>query len=139
MKRLLSYLALAVVCLWWCAACGGDEVADRLKGKWQLQTVEADGVTHRVDTVWYNFQSESLFMYQIYRPATGRYIYTYGYKTQPDGSTLRLQLANYTFRVEEFLPFTDWPSGVRSFRVVHVDGRRLQLESDGRRYSFRRY
>ena len=138
MKRSLRYLVLAAACLWGCAACS-DDVADRLKGKWQLQTVEADGATQRVDTVWYNFQSESLFMYQIYQPATRRYIYTYGYKTQPDDRTLRLQLANYTLRVEQFLPFTDWPSGVRTFRVVHVDGRRLQLESDGRLYSFRKY
>ena len=114
-------------------------MADRVKGKWQLQTVEADGTTQRVDTVWYNFQSESLFMYQIYQPATGRYVYTYGYKTQPDDRTLRLQLANYTLRVEQFLPFTDWSSGVRTFRVVHVDSRRLQLESDGRRYSFLKF
>ena len=138
MKRSLRYLALAAACLWGCAACSED-VADRLKGKWQLQTVEADGATQRVDTVWYNFQSESLFMYQIYQPATGRYVYTYGYKTQPDDRTLRLQLANYTLRVEQFLPFTDWSSGVRTFRVVHVDSRRLQLESEGRRYSFLKF
>ena len=87
MKRSLRYLVLAVACLWGCAACS-DDVADRLKGKWQLQTVEADGAAQRVDTVWYNFQSESLFMYQIYQPATGRYVYTYGYKTQPDDRTL---------------------------------------------------
>ena len=110
MKRSLRDLVLAAACLWGCAACS-DDVADRLKGKWQLQTVEADGAAQRVDTVWYNFQSESLFMYQ----------------------------ANYTLRVEQFLPFTDWSSGGRTFRVVHVDSRRLQLESNGRRYSFLKF
>ena len=143
MKR--TYQSLRASCLigaiaaLLCTACSKDTTADRLKGKWQLQTVEAEGGRHRVDTVWYNFQSESLFMYQIYQPAARRYVYTYGYKTQPDDRTLRLQLANYTIKVKDFLPLTDWPSGVRTFRVEHVDGRQLRLESDGRRYMFRRY
>ena len=60
MKRGIGMLLIA----WLCVACR-HEISDRLMGKWQLQTVEAQGSIAQVDTVWYNFQSESLFMYQI--------------------------------------------------------------------------
>ena len=36
------------------------KVEHKLEGKWQLKTVEANGVVQTVDTVWYNFQP-SLF------------------------------------------------------------------------------
>ena len=123
---------------WLCAACQ-HEVNDRLKGKWQLQTVETRGNITKVDTVWYNFQSESLFMYQIYRPLSDNYFYTYGYKVQPDEHTLQLELTNYTILVKDFLPHTDWPKARRTFSVGHIDSRRLILHAGDTTYTFRRH
>ena len=134
MKRGIGMLLIA----WLCVACR-HEVSDRLMGKWQLQTVEAQGNIAQVDTVWYNFQSESLFMYQIYRPLSNDYFYTYGYKVQPEKHTLKLELTNYTILVKDFLPHTDWPNARRTFTVDYIDGRRLILHAGDTTYTFRRY
>ncbi len=121
-----------------CMACQ-DEISDRLKGKWQLQSVEENGVTIEVDTVWYNFQSESLFMYQIYRASSHDYLHTYGYKTQPDEHTLKLELINYVILVKDFLPHTDWKSGTRTFTINKIDSRRMILKGDDKIYTFRKH
>jgi len=134
MKRGIGMLLIA----WLCVACR-HEVSDRLMGKWQLQTVEVQGSIAQVDTVWYNFQSESLFMYQIYRPLSNDYFYTYGYKVQPEEHTLKLELTNYTILVKDFLPHTDWPNARRTFTVDYIDGRRLILHAGDTTYTFRRY
>lgn len=134
MKRTVWVILICLSCM----ACR-DEVSDRLKGKWQLQTVEENGMTVQVDTVWYNFQSESLFMYQIYRPASRDYLYTYGYKVQPEERTLKLELINYAILAKDFLPHTDWKKKTRTFTIDKIDGHRMILNSEHKTYIFRKH
>ncbi|MDR1381563.1 MAG: hypothetical protein LBJ47_08810, partial [Tannerella sp.] len=63
------------------AAC--DKVTTpQLVGKWQLRTVEKNGIETAVDTVWYNFQSESVFMLQVYVPQRDTFLQLPGLKKQ---------------------------------------------------------
>jgi len=116
-----------------------DEVSDLLKGKWQLKTIEQGASVSRVDTVWYNFQSESLFMYQIYDRQSNDYKSQYGYKTQPDAHTLHLEMFSYSRPVQDFLPLTDWPEKERLFTVEKIGGKHLVLKVDGITYTFDRF
>ena len=74
MKNLIAITCFVV------ALVSCNKVEHKLEGKWQLKTVEANGVVQTVDTVWYNFQT-SLFEYQLYDPAKDVYRTNFGYKT----------------------------------------------------------
>ena len=127
------------VCIFLIFTACEKEISDQLKGKWQLKTIEESGHIEPVDTVWYNFQSESLFMYQIYHPAVDTFSWMYGYKTQPESRMIRLEFINWTTLAEDFLPFTDWEESVRVFTVDKLNRKRLILKSDNRTYTFDRF
>ena len=131
--------ALFTVCLFLLLAGCEKEVSDRLKGKWQLKTIEASGNMTPVDTVWYNFQSESLFMYQIYHPAADTFSWLYGYKTQPESHVIHLEFISWTITKEDFLPFTDWEESARTFTVDKINSKQLVLKSEGKTYTFDRF
>ncbi|MDR1879436.1 MAG: lipocalin-like domain-containing protein [Tannerellaceae bacterium] len=113
------------------AACGND-LDDKLEGKWQLQQVETDGIIQHVDTIFYNFQT-SLFMYQIYVPAKDQFQYSYGFK-EIDDTRLFLEIIN-----EDLLPYTDWESTKRTFTIEKSTRSRLVLGSGKKRYTFRKF
>jgi hypothetical protein len=115
------------------------ELSRQLQGKWQLKTVEQAGQVSDVDTVWYNFQSEALFMYQIYHADKDSFSHMYGYKSQPEENRILLELISYPRPVGEFLPLTDWEDRSRTFTVEKINGQRLVLHSDGKTYEFIRF
>jgi len=115
------------------------EISDRLHGKWQLRTIEEAGHKTSVDTVWYNFQSESLFMYQIYHAHVDTFAWIYGYKTQPETHIIHLEMFNWTTLINDFLPFTDWKEPARTFSVEKINRKQLILKGDEKTYTFDRY
>ncbi|MDR3193798.1 MAG: lipocalin-like domain-containing protein [Tannerella sp.] len=126
---------LAICVLWAVTGCR-EELNRQLQGKWQLKTVERAGYVSKVDTVWYNFQSESLFMYQIYRADRDTFMHLYGFKTRPEENGIQLELISYPSPVEAFLPFTDWKERIRTFTVEKINGKRLVLHGDDATYEF---
>ena len=129
---------LFLLCLF-LAGCD-KEVSDQLKGKWQLKTIEEAGQLMPIDTVWYNFQSESLFMYQIYHPKVDTFSWIYGYKTQPENNILHLELINnLAIPKENILYFTDWKELTRTFTVDQINRNHLILTDDNKTYTFNRY
>ncbi|MDR1523865.1 MAG: lipocalin-like domain-containing protein, partial [Tannerella sp.] len=115
-----------------CAACD-DVTTPDLVGKWQLKTVEKNGVETAVNTVWYNFQSESVFMLQIYLSEPNDYLLLYGLKRQTNGDlSIRLE-----FEPEPWMGCSDWESRERLFTIEELNKKKLTLRSeDGYRYSF---
>ena len=112
---------------------GCDNVTlNPLLGKWQLKTVEKNGeITNPVDTVWYNFQSQSIFSIQIYDPQQNRYREFVGLRKQED-KVISISLID-----EGAIAFSDWNSINRSFTIININRRRLLLQSEeGYRYSF---
>ena len=134
-----AFVSFLMLCLLLLLAGCEKEVSDRLKGKWQLKTIEASGNMTPVDTVWYNFQSESLFMYQIYHPAADTFSWLYGYKTQPESHVIHLEFISWTITKEDFLPFTDWEESARTFTVDKINSKQLVLKSEGKTYTFDRF
>lgn len=112
-----------------------DDVTDvttpDLVGKWQLKTVEKNGLETVVDTVWYNFQSESVFMLQVYVPQRDTFLFLYGMKKQ-QGNVLSIRL-----EFDDYIEYSDWPGRSRSFTIDHLNKKRLTLRSEeGYHYSF---
>jgi hypothetical protein len=119
------------------ASCTSD-IGDRLDGKWQLQQIEAGGGVKKVDTIYYNFQT-SLFMYQIYNPATDVFNHCYGFKVMETKNQVMLELTNYAVSLNKFLPQTDWEAPTRRFIVEELTDKRLVMKGDDKRYIFRRF
>jgi hypothetical protein len=111
-------------------ACN-DLTNSDLVGKWQLKTVEENGIETMVDTVWYNFQSQSVFAIQIYAPQPDRMYSLVGLKRQQD-DVLSIRLES-----KAYLDYSDWPGTERSFVIEQLNKKRLTLRSEeGIRYSF---
>jgi hypothetical protein len=124
-----------------CLVLGGcqEGLSERLAGKWQLKKIEQDGQIVHVDTVWYNFQSESLFLYQVYDPQGETFSRQLGYKSQPEENTILLALFSNPRPVADFIPLTDWREKERQFVVLDIGGGRLVLSSDNKTYHFIRF
>lgn len=132
----------SILCGWLLfAGCQGNSVTDKLQGKWQLKTVEQAGRVTDVDTVWYNFESESLFMYQIYWAEKDTFIHRYGYRVQPEDDVMELILddSNKEVPLSRFLPYTDWDTGIRVFVIEEIGGKRLTLRNNDQVYLFTKY
>ncbi len=134
MKGMKYWIIAAVAILM--AACNND-TEHKLEGKWQLQQVEANGEVIQADTVFYNFQN-ILFMYQIYQPDSNSVLYRYGYNTV-DENKLTLELEHNPNTLDKFLPYTDWNSKTRVFTIEKLSGKQLILDSEGKRYIFRKF
>lgn len=115
------------------ASCSKDD-DDKLEGKWQLRQVEEKGKITPVDTVFYNFQN-TLFMYQIYIPATDEISHCYGYKTLEADRKLLLELEDG----EKILPETDWDNVKEYFKIEQLSGSKLILSRADKRYIFRKF
>ena len=111
---------------------GCDDIPNApLIGKWQLKTTEKNGVEIPVDTVWYNFQSESVFAIQIYAPQQDTIYMTKGARKQVD-NVVSIELDS-----ESYIDLMDWNSANRSFTIDKVSRKNLVLLSEeGYRYSF---
>lgn len=131
----MKYWIIAAVAILM-AACNND-TEHKLEGKWQLQQVEANGEMIQADTVFYNFQN-ILFMYQIYQPDSNSVLYRYGYNTV-DENKLTLELEHNPNTLDKFLPYTDWSSKTRVFTIEKLSGKQLILDSEGKRYIFRKF
>ncbi|MDR3250291.1 MAG: hypothetical protein LBT42_01305 [Tannerella sp.] len=126
-----SYLIFFIIML--LSSCQGF-FDPKIEGKWQLKTVEKDGTTTAVDTVWYNFQSESVFALQFYIPQQDTFIILYGMRTQTD-DVMSVILNN-----EAYFDHIDWTQRTRSFTVTDVTNKRLALRSEeGYNYIFGRF
>ncbi|MDD4514254.1 lipocalin-like domain-containing protein [Massilibacteroides sp.] len=129
-RYLLAVLSLGVLLF---VSCSKDD-DDKLEGKWQLQQVETDGQIIKVDTVYYNFQT-SLFLYQIYIPATDGMRHCYGFKTWDGDKQLLLELEGGN----SFLPYTDWKEVTESFTVETLTNSKMILNRENKRYVFRKF
>lgn len=108
-----------------------DLTRSDLVGKWQLKTVEKNGVEMAVDTVWYNFQSESVFAIQIYVPQQDTMYLLIGLRKQQEN------VISIKLEPETSLEYSDWSGMDRSFTIDHLDKKRLTLLSEeAYRYSF---
>ncbi|MDR0393901.1 MAG: lipocalin-like domain-containing protein [Tannerella sp.] len=111
-----------------------DLTRSDLVGKWQLKTVEKNGIETAVDTVWYNFQSQSVFAIQIYAPQQDTMYMLIGLKRQQD-DVLSIKLESGAY-----LDYSDWPGTDRSFTIEHLNKKKLTLRSEeGFRYSFKKF
>jgi len=107
------------------------ETSPLLVGKWQLKTVEKNGEVSAIDTVWYNFQSESIFAFQIYESQYDRYLLFEGLRTQKNNE-ISIELFN-----KWIVNHSDWSGVKRSFVIDRINKNHLILRSEeGYLYSF---
>ena len=123
MKNLIAITCFVV------ALVSCNKVEHKLEGKWQLKTVEANGV----------FQT-SLFEYQLYDPAKDVYRTNFGYKTLEGDTRLDLELVNYGGTpLEQFMRYTDWTSPKQTFTIEQSSVTNLVMSCEGRTYTFKKF
>ena len=111
-------------------ACDNEVTTPKLVGKWQLKTIEKNGVITPVDTVWYNFQSESVFSVQVFVAQEDTVWMTTGMKTQKDNVlTIEIEEGSYT-------GYLDWSNAIRSFSIEKLNKKNMILISEEEKYSF---
>lgn len=119
------------------AACN-DDIEHKLEGKWQLLQVEVDGEVILADTVFYNFQN-ILFMCQVYIPAADSFAVQYGFTTLKEEKQLTVELSDVPRPAAEYLKNIDWKETVRTFTIEESNRKHLILNSEGKRYTFRKF
>ena len=130
----MKYWMIIMLIMLLTASCGNG-LFTPIIGKWQLKTVEKKGEITTVDTVWYSFQSQSVFGIQVYKSQLDTTLGFYGVRTQND---------NVIF-ISVYIPdsvcyHTDWPNNERSFTIEKLDRKHLGLKSEeGYIYSFTKY
>jgi len=112
-----------------------DDITDsQLPGKWHLKTVDKNGLVSKVDTIWYNFQSESVFALQFYISHIDQYVTLYGMKVQ-NKNNISIELIS-----DAYLDEIDWNSRNRTFTIETLNNKLLTLKSqEGYIYSFIRF
>lgn len=105
-------------------ACDNSVTTPKLVGKWQLKTVEKNGEITSVDTVWYNFQSESIFSLQVYVPQRDTILVIIGMKEQSD-DVLSIKLDSRTY-----IEYSDWDGVNRIFTIDKLSRKSLTLRSE---------
>lgn len=78
-------------------------------------------------------------MYQIYRPAVDSTIHRHGFKTLEEDNRLTLELIDNPYGLGGFMPYTDWASPTRVFTIEKLSAGQLILDSEGKRYLFRKF
>lgn len=134
MKKTMAVRKLFVVLL--CAliglsACDDYRKIDEFTGKWQLQEIRSSEGVSRVDTIFYNFQSMSLFNYQIMRSTGKPYTSANGYR-KVEGNRLLLELEGANKAI-------DWPDGKKEYIVNKINRKEMILMSDDETYYFNKY
>ena len=123
MKNLIAITCFVV------ALVSCNKVEHKLEGKWQLKTVEANGVVQT-----------SLFEYQLYDPAKDVYRTNFGYKTLEGDTRLDLELVNYGGTpLEQFMRYTDWTSPKQTFTIEQSSVTNLVMSCEGRTYTFKKF
>ena len=122
-KYFFLFIAFALL-----IACDDIPKSD-LIGKWQLKNIEKNGVEYPVDTVWYNFQSESIFAVQVYFSRQDSVSIIRGLRTQEDNAI--------SIMLEAESGLSDWSGLNKSFTIDKVGRKDLILFSEeGHKYSF---
>jgi hypothetical protein len=128
----MKQISLLIIAIIGCSACNDLLITD-IKGKWQLKTVEMNDESITVDTVWYNFQSESVFGYQFYYPPKDTFLILLGTRIQNE------KLITVELESSMYLEHTDWVSTERTFTVEELTDKHLILSSEDKIYKFNKY
>ena len=92
----------------------------------------------RNHTVFYNFQN-ILFMCQVYIPAADSFAVQYGFTTLKEEKQLTVELSDVPRPAAEYLKNIDWKETVRTFTIEESNRKHLILNSEGKRYTFRKF
>jgi hypothetical protein len=137
-KQPIYFFLLLIFVLYACS----NEIDSRINGQWQLNTIEENGVTSRVDTVFYCFQEGALFVYTVLIPkAYKEYFYYCGYANYPSENTVEISMPEddggpIDF---QFITKSNWEERQKTFTVETIDSKRMVLSEGGKRYSFRKH
>jgi len=130
---LLSLIAFSLLLI----SCGDDFKESGIEGRWQLQKKQtADGTIVQVDTVFYSFK-KNVFEYLKLTSPTEYYHIFGNYSTE--GQSVSISIAEDSAEPKDCQVCFDWDTLQRSFLIKDHTSSRLELESGGTVYFFRKY
>ena len=132
-KRIFFYL---ITLLSGISACS-DDIEYQIDGMWQLQTIEENGITSPVDTVFYSFMKGKVFSYTVLRTPDAANVF-YGYIDALSEKEILIKIDDKYFS-EYFQGISDWEKQQRVFGIENRNTQKMTLSSEGKTYSFKKH
>jgi len=131
-KRILFCLTIILSGIYACS----DDIEYQIEGMWQLQTIEENGITSPVDTVFYSFMKGKVFSYTILiTPDTARVFY--GYIDALSEKEILINIDDKYF--QRLKGNSDWEESQRVFGIESINSRKMILSSERKTYSFKKH
>ncbi|MCD7932592.1 MAG: lipocalin-like domain-containing protein [Tannerellaceae bacterium] len=119
-----------------------DKTQYKLEGKWQIEQIEhTDDRIEKLDTIYFNFMN-TLFSYQVYRPATDSYAQYPGFRHMPEDDVMEIEFAEsseFGTTPEKSAAAVGWSDYKRRFRIEKLGRKQLILSSEGEVYTFHNF
>lgn len=133
-KIFLSFLIIFSILL---VSCGEDFRESGIEGRWQLQEIrDSEGTVERVDTVFYSFKKNVFEYLKLTTPV--EYYHIFG-NYRIEGQSLNITIAEDSAEPKDCENCFDWEAPEKNFRIKEHTSSRLELESGGMTYFFRKY
>ncbi len=140
-KGLFLVLLLCFIGVYSCS----DDIGHQINGQWQLKTVDENGVSTKVDTIFYSFQRGSIFSFTTLVNENEAWI-SYGYVNVLSDNQLLISMdttknadGNYQIITHNFKELSGWNNLYNTFMVESIDGKNMVLSSEGKIYSFKKH
>lgn len=134
LKGRLKYLwVVFAICTLVACMNGGCDLA----GKWQLRQYQyANGVTQKVDSVFYNFQKGSFSVICLLNDGG---LATFWGNYALKGDEISINLLPESVNGKNYDACIGWAEGIRTFKVGKLSYSALRLEYGGAQSVFRKY
>ena len=131
-KRILFCITVILFGIYACS----DDIEHQIDGMWQLQTIEENGITSPIDTVFYSFMKGKVFSYTILKTPDAANVF-YGYIDALSEKEMLINIDGKFF--QSLKENSDWEEPQRVFGIENINSRELVLSSGGKTYSFKKH
>ncbi len=123
-----------------------DEPEHRISGQWQLKEITENGLTSKVDTLFYSFQRGVIFAFTALINPDSTSI-SYGYLDFPSEREMVISMdttkdtsgSYYLNMPGDFKRLSGWDDYTQQFRIEKIDHKKLILSSASKIYYFNKY
>ncbi|MDD2797536.1 MAG: lipocalin-like domain-containing protein [Bacteroidales bacterium] len=136
MNKIILFLFVTTFFLFLDTSCSDNYNSD-LRGKWQLRSIETNGITKSVDSIFYNFDNLVFVMQNITHKTS--VVSVFGtFQQDQDSLTIGFPDSKYGSR-DKLWNYFQWADSIQTFKIIDLSHKRLCLKNKVSTLSFRKY